>query len=106
MIGAGQLGSRHLQALAQLDDQFSVYVLDPSERSLEVAQLRYQEVVQEISPDVTYLSDIDNIAGMNIDVCIVATNADIRLGVIKQLVDKLKVKHLILEKYFFNPLNN
>ncbi|MCV3262394.1 Gfo/Idh/MocA family oxidoreductase [Vibrio harveyi] len=67
IIGAGQLGSRHLQALAQLDDKFSIYVLDPFEQSLEVAKQRYQEVAQETSPEVTYVTDMEAIAGLNVE---------------------------------------
>ncbi|CAK4070517.1 Gfo/Idh/MocA family oxidoreductase [Vibrio sp. 16] len=101
IIGAGQLGSRHLQALAQLDDKFSIYVLDPSEQSLDVAKQRYQEVAQETSPEVIYVTDMEAIAGLNVAVAIVATNAAVRLGVVKQLIEKLKVDYLVLEKVIF-----
>lgn len=104
IIGAGQLGSRHLQALAQLDDKFSIYVLDPSEQSLDVAKQRYQEVAQETSPEVTYVTDMEAIAGLNVEVAIVATNAAVRLGIVKQLVEKLTVKYLVLEKVLFQSV--
>lgn len=104
IIGAGQLGSRHLQALAQLDDKFSIYVLDPSEQSLDVAKQRYEEVSQETSPEVTYITDMEAIAGLKVEVGIVATNAAVRLGIVKQLVEKLKVKYLILEKVLFQSV--
>lgn len=104
IIGAGQLGSRHLQALAQLNDKFSIYVLDPSKQSLDVAKQRYQEVAQETSPEVTYLTDMEMIAGLNVEVGIVATNAAVRLDIVKQLVEKLKVKYLVLEKVLFQSV--
>ncbi|MEZ8943708.1 Gfo/Idh/MocA family oxidoreductase [Vibrio sp. 10N.247.311.12] len=104
IIGAGQLGSRHLQALAQLDDKFSIYVLDPSEQSLDVAKQRYQEVAQEASPGVTYVTDMESIAGLSVEVAIVATNAAVRLGIVKQLVEKLTVKYLVLEKVLFQSI--
>ena len=104
IIGAGQLGSRHLQALAQLDDKFSIYVLDPSEQSLDVAKQRYQEVAQETSPEVTYVTDMEAIAGLNVEVGVVATNAAVRLGIVKQLVEKLTVKYLVLEKVLFQSV--
>lgn len=104
IIGAGQLGSRHLQALAQLDDKFSIYVLDPSEQSLDVAKQRYQEVAQETSPEVTYVTDMEAIAGLNVEVAIVATNAAVRLGIVKQLAEKLTVKYMVLEKVLFQSV--
>lgn len=104
IIGAGQLGSRHLQALAQIGNKFSIYVLDPSKQSLAVARQRYEEVSQETSPEVTYITDIESIAGLIVEVGIVATNAAVRLGVVKQLVEKLKVKFLVLEKVLFQSV--
>ena len=44
LIGAGQIGSRHLQGLAKSTLQYKIYVVDPDEKSLSVAKIRYQEV--------------------------------------------------------------
>ncbi|MEZ8233082.1 Gfo/Idh/MocA family oxidoreductase [Vibrio splendidus] len=104
IIGAGQLGSRHLQALAQLDDKFSIYVLDPSEQSLAVAKQRYEDVAQETSPKVTYVTDMGTIVGLSIEVGIVATNAAVRFSIVEQLVEKLTVKNLVLEKVLFQSV--
>ena len=38
IIGAGQLGSRHLQGLLKLTQEQVVYVLDPSNDSLSIAK--------------------------------------------------------------------
>ena len=43
IIGAGQLGSRHLQGLAKLQLPCQVHVVDPSPKSLEVARQRFAE---------------------------------------------------------------
>lgn len=40
IIGAGQLGSRHLQALAQVNADVILHIVDPSEQSLEVSKQR------------------------------------------------------------------
>ena len=36
LIGSGQIGSRHLQALASVDDVSEVVAVDPSDASLHV----------------------------------------------------------------------
>ena len=44
IIGAGQLGSRHLQGLVKYLGQLEIYVLDPSIDSLIIAQEREREI--------------------------------------------------------------
>lgn len=104
IVGAGQLGSRHLQALARLDKKFNIYVLDPSDQSLDVAKQRYSDVSQENSPMVTYISDMKDIQGMVFTVCIVATNAAVRFSIVKQLASLLKIQNLLLEKVLFQSV--
>ena len=45
IIGAGQIGSRHLQALCHFEEPLRVDLVDPSDESLQTALDRYQEVV-------------------------------------------------------------
>lgn len=104
IVGAGQLGSRHLQALAQLDNKFNIYVLDTSEQSLSIAEQRYLEVAKEHSPRVEYISNINSIKDLDIEVCVVATSAAIRLEVVKQLSQTVSIKYLILEKVLFQSV--
>ena len=42
IIGAGQLGSRHLQALKMVLQPLLITVVDPSSESLKMAEERYQ----------------------------------------------------------------
>ena len=44
LIGAGQIGSRHLQALALSDINIEISVVDSSTASLAVAKDRYKQV--------------------------------------------------------------
>ena len=41
IIGAGQLGSRHLQALKYVKEALDISVIDPREESLSTAKERY-----------------------------------------------------------------
>ena len=44
VIGAGEVGSRHLQALALLKRPVKIFVVDPSNESLRIAKERFQQV--------------------------------------------------------------
>ena len=43
IIGAGQLGSRHLSSLALSVNDLEIQVVDPFQGSLEVAKSRFEE---------------------------------------------------------------
>ena len=43
IIGAGQLGSRHLQGLKKAQLPMNIFVLDASEESLTICEQRYNE---------------------------------------------------------------
>lgn len=104
IIGAGQLGSRHLQGLARLQLPCTVHVVDPSPKSLEVARQRFAEtppsphvgeLVSHTSPDTLPEA---------LDYVIVATSADVRLAVLQSLLARHRVRHLLLEKVLFQRL--
>jgi|WetSurMetagenome_2_1015567.scaffolds.fasta_scaffold12879_3 hypothetical protein len=104
LIGAGQIGSRHLQSLARLGRNADIFIIDPSEQSLETAAERYAEVAhaepdtagRRLFPSKKY----EDLPG-TIDVAIVATTADRRLDAIRSLFDRSAVKNVILEKVVF-----
>lgn len=102
IIGAGQLGSRHLQGLVKYSGPLNIYVLDPSVDSLKIAQEREKEIIHEHS--IIYTQSWD-ILPKFFDIVIVATSANIRESVINQLVQNYKVRFLILEKVLFQELD-
>lgn len=105
LIGAGQLGSRHLQALAQLNNTFCVFVVDPSSESLEIAEQRYLEVKLADSPLAKFITNLDAVQGKTFDVCIVSTSAAIRLEVVKKMLKTVDVQYVLLEKVLFQSTN-
>ena len=44
LVGAGNIGSRHLQALALLDRDANIQVIDTLESSLKLAEERFNSV--------------------------------------------------------------
>lgn len=104
LIGAGQLGSRHLQGLAKSSIEISIEVVEPFEKAREVAQQRYDEIKNnpKIS-SVDFFESIDELSD-TLDIVIIATNADVRSKIIKELFSKKQVRNLILEKVLFQTI--
>lgn len=104
LIGAGQLGSRHLQGLANSSVEIFIEVVEPFERSREVAKERYEEIESNSKiKSIDFFESIDQLSD-TLDVVIIATNADVRSKIIKELFSKKKVKNLILEKVLFQTV--
>lgn len=104
IIGAGQLGSRHLQSIAQCSFDIEIEVVEPYESSRTVAEERYHEIennycVQKIS----FLDAIEKLSS-ELDLVIIATGADVRSKVIKELLSYKKVTNLLLEKVLFQTI--
>ncbi len=101
VIGAGQLGSRHLQALSKLGSDTSIEVVDPNPVSIDVSKSRIEESLEgQNNPKISYFSTIADVSD-DIDLCIVATNSDIRLQIIGEILLNRTIKYMILEKFLF-----
>ncbi len=98
ILGSGQIGSRHLQGVLKLNSKLLIYVADPSDVSLNLAKERALEV--EHKQVVNYISNI-NLLPSKIDLAIVATDASVRFQVTVELIEKIKIRFLILEKVLF-----
>lgn len=104
LIGAGQLGSRHLQGLAKSDLEISIEVVEPFEVSRNTAKERFEEIpLNEKILKIDFLENISQLSE-NLDLVIIATNADVRFKVVKELLENKKVKNLILEKVLFQKI--
>lgn len=97
LIGAGQLGSRHLQALGVLENK-KIWVIDPSKESLELSKERYKEISDE--KDLVLLTAIP-CEPLDFDMAIIATGAKYRFAVLKDLLALHKVGNILLEKVLF-----
>lgn len=104
LIGAGNLGSRHLQALKSVDLPLNITVIDPTDNSLIIAKKRYNSMKKgKFNHTINYLNKID-VMDEIVDLGIIATNSNVRKSVTEQLLEKNIVKNLILEKILFqNP---
>lgn len=106
LVGAGHLGSRHLQALALLKIPVRLYVVDPNPESLQTAKKRFFQIHQSKNIDcIDFYSRISQLP-QSIDFVIVATNADVRLVVLEELFRTIQPKHILLEKVLFQAVKD
>ncbi len=101
IIGAGQIGSRHLQALKKVNFHLNILVIDPSSASLEQAKERYDAFDGgKFEHKIEYQTSVPS--GRHIfDIAIVASSSDVRRKITEILLKKHGVKYLILEKILF-----
>lgn len=97
LIGCGQLGSRHLQALACLDEISQIDVMDINPASFVLGKERLkglQGVNNKIC--IQWHASLDDIR-FGVDLCVVATSAHGRVDQVKALIER-GCKRFILEK--------
>ena len=103
IIGAGQLGARHLQGVLKSEHCLQITVVDPSNASLLNAQKLGKEIVLgNENSTVLYLKTMPT--HEEYYVTIIATTAGIRAIVTQELLEKNKVKHIIFEKVLFQKV--
>ena len=97
VIGAGQIGSRHLQGLVRSVRAFDVVVIDPSPRALQTARQRHGEIAGAATRTVRYETSLSALPE-RIDLAIVATAASVRTSVVRELLARCRVRYAVLEK--------
>lgn len=105
IVGAGQLGSRHLQGAIGADTDLRILVVDPSYSSLKIAKKRAEDqVVPGRNVYIEYSTELP--AGESFDICIIATSADVRAEVTRQLLSTNHFRHIVFEKVLFQKLED
>lgn len=99
LIGAGNIGSRHLRALANVNIPLDIYVVEPSKDAFELAMARFSQVEnsREHSVKRLYAKDLPD----EIDLAVIATSSGPRFGIIEELTAKRKIRNIVLEKFLF-----
>ncbi len=101
IVGAGQLGSRHLQALKSVECPLTITVVDPSEASLRTAKERYDGIPGVQTHTLRYLTEVPGSYG-TADIAIVPSSADARRSIVEALLERGTVRALVLEKLLFD----
>jgi predicted dehydrogenase len=105
LIGAGNIGRRHLQGLLRAELPLHIYVVDPFVQSLDAAK----EVLAGAGvPTLHTVSFHQHIAELpkQVDLIIIATAADTRKDVLKALLESVSTRLMILEKVLFQKLSD
>ena len=106
LIGAGNLGSRHLQALKQITYLSKIWVIDPGQDSLKIAKERYDQISNEdYNHEISFLSELPKIEE-KIDLVVIATNSNVRFQILENLLENYQVKYMILEKVLFQQFDH
>jgi predicted dehydrogenase len=103
IIGAGQLGSRHLQALTLVNIPLNIHLIDPSSASLDKAIDIFTKSAGTQHKVKAY-SGIDDLSLKEADVAIVATGSLVRRRAIEDLSAKCGIQFMVLEKFLFPEL--
>lgn len=104
LIGAGNIGRRHLQGLLLSRMSFDIHVVDPFESSLEAARQMIKES-SEHSHTISFHTSYSNLP-KQANIAIIATAADIRLRVLEELLNSCSLAYVILEKVLFQKLSD
>lgn len=105
IIGAGQLGSRHLQGLMTAKTEMEIWVIDASEDSLKVAKERCESVESTTLKNVYYAQNLEALP-QELDLVIIATGSKPRADIVRSLLTQVSVKNLVLEKFLFTRLHD
>lgn len=102
LVGAGNLGSRHLQGLARMDLPSNIFVVDPSEKSLEISRNRFNEIpANGMVRKISFSRVLQDIGLHKADLCIIASTADVRLQIVRNLLPAIRIPNILLEKVIF-----
>ena len=106
IIGAGQLGSRHLQSIKKANLRMRIFVYDISLDSLRVAEERYRQIPEEKNvEEIVFLTSLGQVA-KNIDFTVVATGSGGRCEIITLLLNVCHVKYMVIEKVLFQNIQD
>lgn len=103
IIGCGQIGSRHLQALANLGESAAIYLVDPSPDAISRSKERFRQRLDMVaSPPPFVIKEIDvHSLPKDLDLAIVACSSDARASALKILMLETAVPYVIAEKFLF-----
>jgi hypothetical protein len=106
IVGAGQLGSRHLQALSKLKFDCEIFIVDPSDEALTSAQSRFQETyTKDYNIKLHKLKTAAELP-KDIFISVVATNADCRREILDYLFHNTECEYYLIEKVLFQRIED
>lgn len=97
LVGCGNIGSRHLQAIVKLKDSISIQIIEPDLKAQTLAKSRLNEIkYNKFKHEIFWHKSLSEIKNKS-DLVIVATNSKGRINLIQKLLN-LGHKKFIIEK--------
>jgi len=96
LVGCGVIGSRHLQAIAKINEKLEIHVVEPREEAISVGKSRLDEVNQDLQHEIFWHKNITEIKNPS-NLVIIATQAKGRVDLVNQLLINGN-KRFLLEK--------
>jgi predicted dehydrogenase len=106
IVGLGQIGCRHLQAILKSKTALNIFAVDPSHQSLDNAKNCLRNTSDNSNIKLVRFEESMRSLPSHIDFAIIATNANTRLQVMKELLTKSEIKYLLLEKVIFQSIDD
>jgi len=101
IVGAGQLGSRHLQSVKTTNLEVKIVVCDISPEALKVAEERYLQIPDNKNvKEIKFITSLDQ-AERHIDFAIIATGSKGRAEIISKILSISHVDYMLIEKILF-----
>ena len=105
IIGVGKLGIRHLQASLLCKVPIKLHIIDVSNDSIKNAKEMIESLKNKELEDYVFSNKIKDLPD-TIDLVIVATSANVRAPIIKNLIAQKKVCYMVLEKVLFQRVED
>lgn len=104
LIGAGNLGSRHLQALASIPELEIVYAIEPREEARTLAATRWQDALAAQDKKLIF-TDMATLKAESprFDIAVISSLSTDRLQVLSEVLG-LGVSHILCEKILFQSV--
>lgn len=98
LVGCGEIGSRHLQAVVRLPRVTRIEIVDPRPEACALGRARVAEVPDRCpSTELRWFSSLEQ-ASRGGALCIVATQANGRSALVRDVAEKLGYRTFLLEK--------
>lgn len=94
IIGCGQLGSRHLQAVAKMNIPLDIKVVEPNSDNQRIGAMRLSEISSRNNINVEWVDKLEKLDGVA-DLTIVATTSKGRADIITLLLNEGHKRFLI-----------
>ena len=103
VVGVGEIGTRHLQALVEHDVDATIYVIDSDPETLQRARSRFEAALRQNTAEVIYANSAREL-GCDLDLAVIATASLGRMAAMRSLLNSIQVKYLVSEKVLFPSL--